>query len=270
MSRPLLIAQISDLHVKPEGELAYGVVDTLGMTRAAIDAVLALDPVPDAVLVSGDLAYDGQPEEYAAVAAELARLPMPTWVIPGNHDRREAFRAALGAWIPAGPEGQRITYAAEVGELRVLALDSTIPDALGGSLGAEQLGWLDHELAKEPTRPALVMLHHPPFACGVTHMDRIRCEDGEALAAVVAQHARVERVVCGHVHRSMQVRFAGTFASTCPGAAHQVSLDLRPEAPASFSLEPPSFHLHAWIEGTGLVTHQVFIGKAPGPYPFRG
>jgi 3',5'-cyclic AMP phosphodiesterase CpdA len=238
------------------------------MARAAIDAVLALDPAPDAVLVSGDLAYDGLPADYAALAAELGRLPMPVRVIPGNHDRRQPFRAALGAWIPAGPAGERVTYATLVGDVRVLALDSTIPDEPGGALGAEQLGWLDRELAREPRRPALVMLHHPPFACGIAHMDRIRCADGDALADVIARHPAVERVICGHVHRAIQMRFAGTIASICPGTAQQVTLDLRPEAPPSFHLEPPSFHLHAWIEGTGLVTHQAFIGRAPGPYPF--
>ncbi len=269
MSRALLIAQLSDPHVRPAGELAYGVVDTLGSARAAIDAVLALDPAPDMVLVTGDLAYDGQPEEYEALASELGRLPMPVRVIPGNHDRREAFRAALGAHIPAGPAGERITYATEVGTLRILALDSTIPDMPGGTLGAEQIAWLDRELGKEPTRPAIVMLHHPPFDCGVAHMDRIRCTDGEALGRMIARHPRVERVICGHVHRSIQARFAGTIASACPGTAHQVTLDLRPDGPASFRMEPPSFHLHAWIEGTGLVTHQAFIAPTPGPYPFR-
>lgn len=268
MSRAPLIAQLSDLHACRAREIAYRVVDTLALARAAIDAVLALDVAPDVVLVSGDLAYDGQPEEYEALAQELARLPMPVRVIPGNHDRREAMRAGLGAYIPAGPLGERIAYAAEAGPLRILALDSTIPEQPGGELGREQLAWLDDELAHEPGRPALVMLHHPPFACGIAHMDRIRCADGDRLAAVIARHPEVERVICGHVHRSIQIRFAGTIASICPGTAHQVTLDLRPEGPASFRMEPPSFHLHAWIEGTGLVTHQAFVQPGAGPYPF--
>jgi hypothetical protein len=33
-------------------------------------------------------------------------------------------------------------------------------------------------------------------------------------------------------------------------------------------MEPPAFHLHCWIPGTGLVTHQAYIGDYPGPYPF--
>lgn len=78
----------------------------------------------------------------------------------------------------------------------------------------------------------------------------------------------MERVICGHVHRAIQVRFGGTIASICPSPAHQVALDLRPGGPAEFTFEPGSFQVHVWEPGRGLLTHQGHVGPFDGPYSF--
>ena len=104
------------------------------------------------------------------------------------------------------------------------------------------------------------MMHHPPFATGIDHMDGMALEAPERLAAIVRRHGKVARVICGHVHRSIQAAFAGTIASIAPSTAHQVMLDLTPDGEARFTLEPPGFHLHLWRPETGLVTHTAFTG----------
>ena len=75
----MLIAQISDFHIRPDGQMAYEGLETNTMTRRAIATVAALDPAPDCVLVTGDLADCGRPEEYALVAdmpaIDLYQLP---------------------------------------------------------------------------------------------------------------------------------------------------------------------------------------------------
>jgi len=75
--------------------------------------------------------------------------------------------------------------------------------------------------------------------------------------------------MCGHVHRPIHVRWAGTMASTAPSTAHQAMLDLRPVETLSMMMEPPGISLHLWREGTGLVTHQSYVGNYDGPKPFR-
>ena len=133
---------------------------------------------------------------------------------------------------------------------------------------AERLGWLAARLDEAPDRPTVLFMHHPPFATGIRHMDALGLAGAEALATLVARHPQVERVLCGHLHRPIQVRWAGTVASTAPSTAHQVVLDLADDAPATFAMEPPACQLHVWRPGTGLISHTSYIGRFDGPYPF--
>jgi 3',5'-cyclic AMP phosphodiesterase CpdA len=70
------------------------------------------------------------------------------------------------------------------------------------------------------------------------------------------------------VHRSIQVRWRGSLASTAPSTAHQVVLDLRPGAEGTFSLEPPGYQVHVWTRDAGIVSHTAQVGRFAGPYPF--
>ena len=113
-------------------------------------------------------------------------------------------------------------------------------------------------------------MHHPPFRTLIGHMDRIGLLAGaRELEAMILEHPHVERIICGHLHRAIDVRFGGTIASTCPSPAHQVCLDLDAGAESAWTLEPPSFRLHAWDPVDGrLVTHLAASGSFDGPYPF--
>lgn len=166
--------------------------------------------------------------------------------------------------------GDFVHYAADIGPLRLIALDSIVPGQSVGNLCEARLAWLAEQLDAAQGKPVIVALHHPPFECGIGHMDALRLEPQAAqkLAALVARHPNVERVICGHVHRPMFVRFGGTIASAVPAPAHQVALDLRKDAPSGFMLEPPAFALHHYDAATGLVTHHAYVDASEGPYPF--
>ena len=92
----MLICQLTDLHVRPVGLPANRVVETNMFTERAFRAVARLQPRPDVVVITGDLTECGLDEEYAHLNHLLRRfLPMPVFVIPGNHDRRGNFRDGL-------------------------------------------------------------------------------------------------------------------------------------------------------------------------------
>ena len=269
MSETFILGQSSDLHIKAPGKLSYRVVDCAAMLARCVEQVLRLPQRPNAIVFTGDLVDFGRPEEYAHLRQLLAPLPMPYYLLPGNHDDREALRAAfadhayLRQWQPY------IQYAIDDWPLRIVAIDTVIPGEGGGRLDDERLAWLDRTLAAAPKQPTVVVMHHPPFTTLIGHMDRVGLDGSEALARVIARHPQVERVLCGHLHRPIQYRFAGTIASTSPSPAHQVALDLSPNAPSNFKMEPPAYQLHAWRDDIGVVSHTAYIGHFAGPYPFH-
>ena len=93
----MLIAQITDTHVKLPGKLAYGRVDTAAMVRACVAELLVLDPQPDLIVHTGDLVDVGLAEEYAHLESILAPLKAPILAVPGNHDAREPMRETFAA-----------------------------------------------------------------------------------------------------------------------------------------------------------------------------
>ena len=271
-AKPVLIAQISDLHIKSPGVLAYGRVDTASALERCVAALNAFTPKPDLVVMSGDLADTAIAEEYEYLERLLAPLKLPTVGIPGNHDSRELMRAAFpkAAYAhPTGPLNQRV----ETGGLDLVLLDSSVPGKPHGELDPSTLQWLEATLASSPDRPALLFLHHPPFKTGIGHMDRQYLLNAGELAAVVKRHPRTQLIAAGHVHRAILTMFAGIPSTICPAPNHAVDLDLAELREPSFKVEPPAFHLHAWFPGEGfgsVVTHQVPIGNFDGPHPFFG
>lgn len=266
----MILCQISDPHIKRKGALAYGRVDTAAYLTRCIDRIRALRPLPDVVVITGDLVDRGDDEEYAHLRELLTALPISHYLMVGNHDNRQALREVFHDHAYLGSGTDFVQYTADLGPCRLIALDTQDPPHSGGSLCEARLEWLEEQMRFAGEQPVILAMHHPPFATGIAHMDAIGIPATERarLAAVVARHPNIERIVCGHLHRPIQHRFAGTLASTCPSPAHQVAFDIRPDAPSAYRLEPPAFQIHAWLPGEGLVSHLVTVDESPGPYPF--
>lgn len=266
----LLIAQISDLHIKRPKETAYGVVDTAGALERCVTHLNDMRPKPNLIVCSGDLVDGGLDEEYQYLKRLLAPLTYPLLVIPGNHDAREPLRRAFPDQ-PYAASGGALNCLVKLDALDIVLLDSSVPGMPYGLLDTQTLTWLDAVLAASPERPALVFLHHPPFETGIAHMDCQNLRNSADFANILGRHPRVRQVAAGHVHRAVWTEFAGRPASICPAPNHAVDLDIAGSLPPSFRLEPPAFHLHAWFAGANygnFVTHFVPIGEFSGPYGF--
>jgi 3',5'-cyclic AMP phosphodiesterase CpdA len=264
----MLIAQITDTHVSTPDSRNDRHLHTLPHLLRAVTHLNGLEPRPDVVLVTGDLVERGEPAEYARLRGALDRLAVPAFLIPGNHDDRMALVRAFDHHRYLPGDGF-VQYTVEDWPVRLVALDTLLPGQSGGRLCAERLAWLDERLAEQPERPTLVFMHHPPFATGLPVMDTMGLEGSEELAAVIRRHPQVERIACGHLHRAITRRFAGTVACTSPATAHQVALDLLPKRRLAMVMEPPAVMLHLWLgEAGGLVTHLSLIGDRHPPLTF--
>ncbi|MBL27161.1 MAG: phosphodiesterase [Rhodospirillaceae bacterium] len=263
----MLFAQISDLHILPPGERLTGRVDTAAHLQAAVERLNALEPRPAFVIATGDLVDQGAADEYAHLRAIIAPLGIPVHLMVGNHDAREALRAAFPDHTYLGT-GPFVQYVIESGPLRLIALDTLDPGRPGGLLCAERLAWLAERLDEAPDRPTVIAMHHPPFETGIGHMDKMGCANADRLAAIIGRHSQVEHILCGHLHRPIMTRFSGTIASTMPSTAHQVALDLV-GGPARFVMEPPAVRLCQWSSDAGLVSHFDYVGDYGPRYPFH-
>jgi 3',5'-cyclic AMP phosphodiesterase CpdA len=277
----MLIAQISDIHLRAEGSLAYGVADTAARLNRTVEHLNRMQPQPDVVLATGDLVDDGDPRAYEHLRRLLVPLQPPIFLLPGNHDHKPSLLKAFPehsylTWPVKEHGRQYFCYAVETFPLRLVCLDTVTPGDHGGGLGPRQLCWLDLALSALPQAPAVVCMHHAPFASGIGHMDAEPFKGWEELARIIARHPQVERILCGHLHRTVFRRFAGTIAAACPGIGMQLALDLRPDAPSAFVMEPPAAMLHTWSHSWGhppaMLTHVSLVenesGQYTGPHPF--
>lgn len=264
-----LLLQLSDLHIREPGRLAYGRIETAPYLRQAVDSIARLPQQPDAVVITGDLTDFGRAEEYAHLRKLLAPISAPVYLLPGNHDERGQMRQSFPDHAYLGSSGY-VQFSVPIGRMQLIALDTVVPGASSGSICTERLNWLEHQLRDNETRPVVIAMHHPPFETLIGHMDEIGLLEGAAeLEALVSKFTNVERIICGHLHRSIQVRFGGTIASTAPSPAHQVSLDLAPDAASRWALEPPGYCLHVLPSVGRMVTHIAASGRFEGPYPFH-
>ncbi len=255
----MIVAQISDLHIGAPGHLAYERIDAAAHLARCMKHILQLAPRPEAVIASGDLVDGGTVEEYRRLRELLAPLPMPVYLMPGNHDDRSALRAEFRdhAYLPA--DGT-LHYAIETQPVRLIMLDTVVPGMDGGALDATQLEWLAATLAAAPDEPVLVFMHHPPIRTGISGMDEIGLAPDSAarLGAIVSRHRQIECITCGHVHRDIETLWHGTRVSICPSTAFQSVLDLATGKFEANSDEPPAYQLHYW-NGNGIVTHTVAV-----------
>lgn len=268
---PRLLVQLSDPHLSAAGELVLTRVDTRKAFVEALDRISHLSGKIEALLITGDLTANGRADQYAVLRELLAPLPWTVHLVAGNHDHREHLAQAfpeIASRCPALP-GQPLCYASDVDRYRLIVLDSSVPGVPYGELDPAQLDWLEQTLAAEPLRPTLLALHHPPFASLIAPLDRMSLQRGAAeLEAIVRRHPQVERVLCGHLHRAVTVRYAGTIAQCAPSTAHQMDLGFAPDAPLKYVMEAPALLAHAWSQDGELASHLVPIAPGEGPFAF--
>ena len=228
---PTLIAQLSDPHLRLDDAVSQAAL------ADAVARVLTLNPLPAAVLVTGDIANSGDPAEHQRALELLAPLPMPVHRLAGNHD--------------LFPE--RTHYVVHAQGVRIVACDTSIPGRDDGTL---EVQWLAERLAEDRRTVTIVAMHHPPLLTGLAWLDVIGlpADQRAALAELLAGAPNVKRVVAGHVHRVVADTLGGCGVVTCASTNIQAGLDFT--APDMVLVtEPPSLLVHALLDSGELVTH---------------
>ena len=245
----MIIAQISDTHILAKSSdlaVAAGRAENLKQCVADINREGV-----DVVVHTGDSVQDGSPEEYANLREILAGLEAPLFLIPGNRDRHGALRRALNHLSYLPETGDFLHYVVEDYPVRLVALDSVDAGERKGVFCERRLSWLDTTLAREPDKPTLLFMHHPPFDIAPHYRGGYRRQaHADDLAALVSRHPQVKRLLCGHVHCLHRESWAGTVATTMPS----VAVDLRKEVDPAIGAAP-LYLIHTAANDGGLVSH---------------
>jgi 3',5'-cyclic-AMP phosphodiesterase len=248
LSPPFLLAQLSDPHVGAEW------FDDQSVPRlaAAVESLRTIRPQPDAVLMTGDIADHATDDEYETVRELLAPLGAPVYVLPGNHDDRDALRRTFDI---TGRVGEPVRYSVNLGPLRLVVLDTTLPGRDSGALEGDQLDWLDAELAAAPEHPTLLAMHHPPLVIGIPAWDEVGLAEVDrlALGEVIQRHQQVRRIACGHFHSTITGELAGRGVLVVPSTYVQTRLDFEVRT-VELTSELPGFAVHAVVDGE-LISH---------------
>lgn len=253
----MLVAQISDTHILPPSSdlpAARLRAECLERCVAGVNR-----EAPDAVILTGDTVQHGQREEYAWLRELLAPLQAPLYLVPGNRDDNEEMRRAFGdlPYLPAS--GPFLHYAIEEFDTRLVALDSTLAGERKGRFCEERQAWLEATLRSQPGRPTLLFIHHPPFDVGEHYVGGYRrAEEAAALQAIVARHAQVVGLLCGHVHWPIARAWAGTQARIMPS----VAVDVRKGVDEDEAQGRPVFMLHRLSAPDGLSSESKYADAA--------
>jgi 3',5'-cyclic AMP phosphodiesterase CpdA len=248
------VAHISDPHLLAGGALQYGHVDTEARLTAALTRLARLDPAPQALVFTGDLADKAEPKAYLRlrelvepVADDLGAQVI--WVM-GNHDERAAYARHL--FDSESDATQDRVH--DVAGLRIISLDTSVPGWHHGELTDQQLAWLGEVLSSPAPHGTLLALHHPPIPVPMMRIaEIIELKDQHRLAEVV-QGSDIRAIIGGHFHFTSHSMFAGIPVSVASATCYTSEL-----APAERLLSAVDAHqaftmLHVYAD---RIVHSV-------------
>lgn len=242
------LIQITDTHILPPGEVLYGEVDTARHLKETVQSINRMRPLPDLVMITGDLAERGDKVGYQHFIDLIKPLKMPVFVLAGNHDNPSVMSEVFAATPYFPVSDSTFQYAIEDFPFRILALNSHADDTELPEFSDQRLVWLADQLDQSDD-PTLIAIHHPPMLTGIELIDMGGPEWYQGLKSIVAQHDHVKLLICGHCHTDLCGRIGPVPVYMAAATAHQLiatrGLNIAPVAVVAAA----SPTLHHFIDG---------------------
>jgi 3',5'-cyclic AMP phosphodiesterase CpdA len=255
------LLHVSDTHLLAGNPPLGGRYDTAANLEKTLEAFEKIRIRPDAIVFTGDLTDLGEPDAYRALRAAVGpvaeRLGAPVVWVAGNHDERTALRRdLLGLEANEDP----VVSVHDLGGLRLVVLDTTVPGWHHGDLDDGQLEWLRGVLSTPAPLGTILAMHHPPLPSHLALFDILELRDQQRLADVITG-TDVRAILAGHLHYSTSGTFAGIPVSVSAATCYTMDL-ARPAAEVNGMDAGQSFHLVHVYDTT--ITHAVVpLAEAP-------
>jgi 3',5'-cyclic AMP phosphodiesterase CpdA len=250
-SKMAFLIQITDTHILPPGELLYNNIDTALHLKKTVNNINRMHPMPDVVLITGDLVDRGDLVSYQHFIDLIEPLKMPAYVIPGNHDDPQTMSGAFSKtpYFPAAED--TFQYSVENLPFRILALNSHSDGTELPELDEQRLSWLKHHL-KQSDKPVLIAIHHPPMTTGIELIDMGGSEWFQGLKSLLAADNQVRLIICGHCHADLCGRIGSVPVYMAPATSHQLIASRGSKVAPSTINDPAAPILHHFIDGEFL------------------
>lgn len=254
---------LTDTHFLERGRTIYA-INPASRLEAAIETINCEHADIDFVIIAGDLAHWGQLEAYTNLKSTLASLKAPLLLMMGNHDRRMPFREIFP---DADFDSDGFVQSLRILESATIATLDTLDEegpSHAGVLCPKRLSFLERVLIEAPQdRPLLLFQHHPLFATGLPHMDRIMLRNGAEEAALFDRIRRPDFMFMGHVHRPISGVWHGVPFHIQRALAHQVGFDLHTKERIPGTCEPPDYALVTVTGRDIVVLTRSFLYDGP-------
>ena len=225
MTLPVTFIHLTDLHIaNPAVAEPHLYTDTSATLRTVLDHIETIDPRPDFIVVSGDIANNGDPAAYQELKRVWGDCTIPVFYALGNHDDRAAFYdVMLGR-----TENTDAPYCYDlvVAGIHLIVLDTSVPGLAHGDIEPEQFDWLAATLGRNADLPKLIILHHGPaigFEQAGQGFETLSPEDSQRLARLLAGR-NVLGLLSGHIHQDRFSLWHGV--PVIVGNGHHSSLDV--------------------------------------------
>ncbi len=242
----LNVLQITDVHLLAGAHERLLGVDTADSLRAVLNQAFG-ERTPDALLATGDIAHNGEPETYDRFSSIVDEFYAgPRLVLPGNHD----------LWAPMSRHLLKPCVLSLPG-WDLIGLDSHADDCSGAQLGEPDMLELRQACAAAGDNHVLLATHHPPLSVDCPWLDKDRIQNADELLEWLSEHTRVVAMVFGHAHQIIE--------SDYESAGRRIALLGTPSTCFQFAPRSQKFALddtkpgYRWLylAGNGDVTSEV-------------
>jgi Icc protein len=233
------ILQLSDLHLTADPSERVKGIPTHEALRDVVDHVVQSAQQFDRVVITGDLAQNGEPAAYRAAKQILGERCAASHVVPGNHDDR----AALHANFSDASSGNHLSirFSTRVRNWRLIGLDTLVAGQVAGFVTEDQVAWLAGELAAAPELLTAIFMHHHPLPVQCAWLDAIGLRDAGPFQELIARSPQVRLVCAGHVHLTSEQRLGNATVLTAPSTCLQ--FDRRTESRPILEHIPPGYRI---------------------------
>lgn len=252
----LRVIQITDTHLFADRNQEMRGIITSKSLQIVLDKVRELSP--DLLLLTGDLSQDETAESYQLLSSLISSLAIPTYWIPGNHDRIDLMEKIL----QSPPIYLDKSFAA--GGWHFLLLNSAIPGSIAGELSNESLAWLDDRLQEIGDRPTLIALHHPPFFPHLNWESTI-LQNPDDFSLLCDRYPQIKIVLSGHIHQAFEYRRQGVSYLSTPSTCIQFDISENSTFTLGY-IEPGLRVLELYSDGSWKSWVERVIYKFSGSY----